>query len=1538
MGRQRIVQVAAWVTWVSCLAGSSASTLPVSQLTGVTTRPIAGATTPEAAASQPAIDRDALQSELRALRTEADYTRAAEVARSLLESCERELGSAHWDTVRAQFDLGTFARVAKLPAEKQRLQALGDRRYFDAIELLNSGKADEAARAFDEARRTYADVPSPIDSARMQVNVGIALNRTGRASEAIEQLRTAEPALKAAEHFPALAILNRELGELFCRADDCPTGVQHLLTAASLYKQLHDHNAAAHMFALAGEEYRVVLKDDELAVTAYASSLRLHDDDGARRADVQRAFAESLIRLGRKPEAIEQLEAAAQTYEEMSHIAKCDEALARICRCLPRDEDALPVHLKRLSLCEKLPSSLACARAQLDTGRCLQALGRFDDAVARLRSAVDQFAEVDDHFGTAQALTALAQSYSRLDQPELAFQAHSEALKEANASGDAEEIADAQDEIGRFLADQGRYAEAVPHLEAAVSARSLFLQQMREQEESTGSEAHASRLAGLVGLRSTQLAFTYDALGGCYTRVHEPTKALAAYQCALRLYEDPDPSRLRAGAHFQLGNLQFATEQFEEACAHYEAAREEYRSIGDPTAAAWCDHYVGDCHVGAGRLNKGVAVYLRVLAEFEVADAQPNRALAEQTSVHTGMRYFLTAAGSYVDPIGPKPDLSRGLKSMQIATKALSDATTVPCWASAVEYGRLGAQLKYNVGAWLEAEAALRQAVDVWYTCDVDQPQVALHRAIAFYELGSLVQMRNPAEAIVLLDEAARAYSTIGPECDRGRAVALVGMTYCAMMNGDLDSSMSYLQEAAVLDEPVEGLADLLQALVAADEDSDNEMNDILAQFQVLAGQMVLEDAWMLQVLVMLAEDGYAAARQTCLDVLQQPALSAGDEITVLIILAETCSVLGRHEEALSYAQQLLTKCPPVEELTETDLPAAMAAAHVYMRHPLDAQREQGLALLHRVIAVQAHIVAERARWLSSEEILSLVSIVGAVLDQYNTVLWTLQSQDGVTRHALAQRTAPGNDRILANCVILNEQRKGMAYRLLTDSQRNWNLIADDAELRATWHELMDIRSRRGQVSVAGSARVPGILESQEEALRQRARNLERKLQRTARDWGADMVSTMPRPAKAWSNAENGGTAFVSFVVTDRWDTAALASWKEAFVWVITHRSGVEQSDLATLGPAHSIASAISRWRKAVESEAAMADVHARELARVIWDPIAEAVGDAEHVIISPDGALWLVPFEALVLEDGRYLIEEKQISYVISGRYLAGQDEEESGARGAVVLAAPDYDLELAAAVSASQPALEEVRYSGALGAARFGRLEGSAREAEVLRPQLTKLLGHEEPQVLTGAVATEAAFKAVARPRVLVLSTHGFFLQDQDYSAASFADRSPLSRTLLLPPVPATTQPAVEIENPLVRCGLALAGANNRASAPPGADDGILTGLEIVGADLRGTELVVLSACETGVGEIQVGEGVAGLRQAFQLAGAQTVVSSLWKVPDAETADLMTWFFENLANGQGRSQALRNAQLRMIEQLREKRGRAHPLYWAAFTLTGKP
>jgi CHAT domain-containing protein len=209
------------------------------------------------------------------------------------------------------------------------------------------------------------------------------------------------------------------------------------------------------------------------------------------------------------------------------------------------------------------------------------------------------------------------------------------------------------------------------------------------------------------------------------------------------------------------------------------------------------------------------------------------------------------------------------------------------------------------------------------------------------------------------------------------------------------------------------------------------------------------------------------------------------------------------------------------------------------------------------------------------------------------------------------------------------------------------------------------------------------------------------------------------------------------------------------------------------------------------------------------------------------------------------------------------------------------------------------------------FARLEGTSQEAGAIRSLFP------DSVVMTGTQATESTLKQAVAPRLVHIATHGFFLEPNTPTGPQAADRRGINLN-------------VSIENPLLRSGLALAGANVRSDT---GDDGILTAMEAAGLNLWGTKLVTLSACDTGVGEVKNGEGVYGLRRAFVLAGAETLVMSLWPVSDRITRELMTRYYEGLKQGQGRGEALRQMQLDMLKQ----KERQHPFYWASFIQSGE-
>jgi CHAT domain-containing protein/Flp pilus assembly protein TadD len=318
----------------------------------------------------------------------------------------------------------------------------------------------------------------------------------------------------------------------------------------------------------------------------------------------------------------------------------------------------------------------------------------------------------------------------------------------------------------------------------------------------------------------------------------------------------------------------------------------------------------------------------------------------------------------------------------------------------------------------------------------------------------------------------------------------------------------------------------------------------------------------------------------------------------------------------------------------------------------------------------------------------------------------------------------------------------------------------------------------------------------------------------------------------------------------------------------------------------------------------------ARTLDTLILKPLRPYLDGAAHLLVSPDGMLNQIPFEVLRSPTGAYLVEQFAISYLNSGRDLLRWTETIPSTTPAVILAAPNYGpIPATAPVSALEPPLFSSQRSVDLASLTVSPLEFAFREGRAL----SRLL--PDATFLTGRAATETALKQVQAPQLLHIATHGIFLADAPRQIRVEAD----------------TRDRYEIpsEDPLLRSMLALEGFNLRRS---GEEDGVLTALESASLNLYGTQLVVLSACETGQGEVVNGEGVYGLRRAFAIAGAESLLMSFWKVEDEGTQDLMVRYYENLLSGMGRSEALRQVQLEMIDS----EDYSHPYYWAAFVLTG--
>lgn len=347
---------------------------------------------------------------------------------------------------------------------------------------------------------------------------------------------------------------------------------------------------------------------------------------------------------------------------------------------------------------------------------------------------------------------------------------------------------------------------------------------------------------------------------------------------------------------------------------------------------------------------------------------------------------------------------------------------------------------------------------------------------------------------------------------------------------------------------------------------------------------------------------------------------------------------------------------------------------------------------------------------------------------------------------------------------------------------------------------------------------------------------------------------------------------------------------------------------MVDVGDAESIERALQELLAALSDPGTTyTDRLARNLDRLLMQPLRRHLEGADHLLLSPDGMLNLLPFGVLRDERGQYLIQQKLLTYLTSGRDLLRPAARSPGAQPPLILAAPDHGRREANAAASSTPVRPE-----AGDVMTFDPLPGTEAEARALKA----ILKLPDARVLMGAQATESALRQAKGPRILHLATHGFFLADEVHD---------------MPPdgLPALETRGARRENPLIRSGLALAGANRGRA---GNNDGLLTALEVAGLDLAGTELAVLSACETGKGEVKNGEGVYGLRRALVLAGVRTQVVSLWGVDDEATKDLMVDYYTRLNAGAGRSEAMRATQLAFLTNA----NRAHPFFWAAFIVIG--
>ena len=588
--------------------------------------------------------------------------------------------------------------------------------------------------------------------------------------------------------------------------------------------------------------------------------------------------------------------------------------------------------------------------------------------------------------------------------------------------------------------------------------------------------------------------------------------------------------------------------------------------------------------------------------------------------------------------------------------------------------------------------------------------------------------------------------------------------------------------------------------------------------------------------------------------------------------------------------------------------------------HPSVADTLGSLAHIYQAKGDLAQAIAFQSRANTISEHNLERNLIGS--ERQKLAYLALFSKETDFTLSLHSQAAPHDPQALNLALTTLLRRKGRVLDAMTDMIAALRRHATP-ENQILLNQLAAARSQLAAFTLKESvAAKSAAYRRQLKPLEEKVEELEEKLSSRSAEFRAQ---AQPITIDAVRAALPANSALVEFAVYLPRESRAEKSNPPHYVAYLLPSQG--QPKWVDLGATMIIDRAVESWRKAL-SDPNRSDVKqlARAVESKVMQPVRSLLGETRRVLIAPDGLLNLIPFAALVDEQGQYLIERYSISYLTSGRDLLRLQTSQPNKNAPLVMANPAFGKAATIArrggeSSRNSPAGNNEALQVDLTQVFFQPLPDSEDEAVAIKAVLP------EAVMLLRENATEAALKQAKAPSILHIATHGFFLSDQ--KAARAEARGAGNRGSLRGSDLRLSKWAAYIEDPLMRSGLALAGANQGQS---GDDDGVLTALEAAGLDLWGTKLAVLSACNTGVGEVKNGEGVQGVRRALVLAGSESQVITLWPVLGDATKDLMIPYYQALRQGAGRSEGLRQVQLQALRS----EHRQHPFYWAAFIQSG--
>lgn len=624
-------------------------------------------------------------------------------------------------------------------------------------------------------------------------------------------------------------------------------------------------------------------------------------------------------------------------------------------------------------------------------------------------------------------------------------------------------------------------------------------------------------------------------------------------------------------------------------------------------------------------------------------------------------------------------------------------------------------------------------------------------------------------------------------------------------------------------------------------------------------------------------------------------------------------------EEVLTQALAISKKALGPDDLQAGTILLKLACVKWARQHPESAE-----VYFDQSQAVFSKILAEQFAYMTENDRLTFLNSISGVLPSFLSFGYYY-------RNERPQFAAKMYDALLWG--------KGMVASSVT-AQRAALLTSGDSQALALFEELTN---KKNQLAALFRAQPTDREQWRNDVdrLQSEIQDLEEKVSRRSAAFAEQKQLALPQ----WQQVRDAlkpNEAAVEFARFHYWDRTTWTKKSYYFALVARSRAATEKPfDAPTmifLGEATDLEGAPMRdyWQRVAKGPAAEADI-GTAFYKAFWKPLEPFLTGVARVYVSPDGVLNRIAWAAIRSDDGHLLMEKYDIDVVLSTKDVLRQ-EHPSTSRRAVLIGNPAFDLSEAqqrAAVGAfrgkaglRQPAQSS---NAAVNPARGQRsrdteshvldlLPGTQREIESIGGLLQE---HGwELETYTQQAALEEVIKSIKNPKVLHIATHGFFEPDQIAQQTGAAPDQPPG-----------------LEDPMLRSGLYFAGANRTlaGATPTDIEDGVMTAFEAIGLDLQGTELVVLSACETGLGRIRSGEGVFGLQRAMQEAGAEAVLMSMWSVPDTETQELITKFYSKWLSGKSKHEALHEAQLELRKETMAKWGDDRPYYWAAFVLVGR-